>query len=108
LVFASQAHAGKGILGVKLVEVDGKVIINEVIPNTSAAKAGLQTGDILVKVGTTDIKSLADALKAKEDAPDNQDVPFIVKTSDGQLWPLNAKFGGEGVIYSTTVARPKK
>lgn len=56
-----------GFLGVKLAEVgeDGKgVTIAEVIPDKAAAKAGLQKGDIVLKVGDKEVASIEEIQEA--------------------------------------------
>jgi hypothetical protein len=52
----------QGLLGLELAETDdGAVRIAGVLPGTPAAAAGIEAGDVLVRLGEHDIKTLADA-----------------------------------------------
>jgi len=77
--------AGKHWLGIHAVPVDdalksqlgitNRLIVHHVIPDSPAAKAGLQTHDILLKFGDKDILNLEELVKAVNDWG----------TKDGQL-----------------------
>src|SRR4051812_2029826 len=57
----------RGALGVKIQSsADGRAEIAEVLPDSAAAKAKLEAGDVIDKVGgneTHDLKSAVDALR---------------------------------------------
>ena len=48
-----------GYLGARLAAAEGGVQLVEVLPGTPAAKAGLQSGDVVVRCGDTDVKTPA-------------------------------------------------
>src|SRR5579862_5595591 len=55
-------HKFQGVsTGLQLDEVDGRVVVSGVLPDSSAAAAGVEPGSILLRVGG---KSIADALAA--------------------------------------------
>jgi membrane-associated protease RseP (regulator of RpoE activity) len=101
-----QARAAEGLLGVHLVQDGNRVVITQVIGGTSAAQVGIQPGDVLAKVGTTDIYTIQDALDAKKAAPEGVDVPMVILTPHGP-WPINAQFGGGTVLYFAKDPRPQ-
>lgn len=90
-VNSSHLFSADGKLGVYLLERNGQVIIQDVISNSGAELVGIRPGDILLKVGTTSIGSIQDAMDAKATAPNNTDIPMLFQTPGG-LWPLNARF----------------
>lgn len=90
-VTSAPCLAADGKLGVFLVERSGRVVIQNVEPGSGADAIGIQPGDVLVKVGTTDVSSIQDALNAKALAQNNVDVPFLLETPGG-LWAINARF----------------
>lgn len=105
---ASPALAADGLLGVELVERDGQVVITRVLAGSGAASIGIQPGDILMKVGTTSIQTIQDALDAKNAAANNTDIPMILQTPGG-VWPINGRFE-KGQVYmmaKAVGARPK-
>ncbi len=55
-------------LGVALMGEEGKVIVQDVIPDGPAAKAGLQKDDVITRVGKTDVKSPQDVIKTLQKA----------------------------------------
>src|SRR5262245_47142146 len=62
LVLAAPEKAAPGYLGVmasKAEEGKSGPWLREVTPDSPAAKAGLQNGDIVTKIGDTDIKDVA-------------------------------------------------
>jgi hypothetical protein len=107
LAIAAPARAADGLLGVELIERDGRVIIVGVVPGSGAASVGIQAGDTLDKVGTTSIGSVQDALNAKAAATNNTDVPMIIGTPNGP-WAINARFeaGQPYGKYTIMHARP--
>ena len=69
-------HEDRGFLGVQLDDIDGQMaefyevedgkgaLVTEVIEDTGAAAAGLKAGDVIVKIGDTEIASAADVHEA--------------------------------------------
>jgi S1-C subfamily serine protease len=49
-------------LGVTLEESDNQVVIREVAPQSPAAEAGLQAGDVIVSINSTDVTTSQDAV----------------------------------------------
>ena len=54
------------------------VYINQVLENAAAAKAGLKKGDIIVKIGEQDIKSMSDLKEELEYYEAGSEVTFTV------------------------------
>ncbi len=55
------ADAPKGAIGLRLEIRDGKLVIAEAIKGAPGMKAGLKTGDVIVKANEVKIKEVADA-----------------------------------------------
>lgn len=53
----------RGFLGAQFTESDGKLAVSSVLPEGPAAKAGLQPGDIIAKVGNNSTRSIDDLAK---------------------------------------------
>ena len=74
-----------GITGINITEVEAQmygmpqgVYINQVLENAAAAKAGLKKGDIIVKIGEQDIKSMSDLKEELEYYEVGSEVTFTV------------------------------
>lgn len=74
-----------GITGINITEVEAQmygmpqgVYINQVLENAAAAKAGLKKGDIIVKIGEQDIKSMSDLKEELEYYEAGSEVTFTV------------------------------
>lgn len=74
-----------GITGINITEVEAQmygmpqgVYINQVLGNAAAAKAGLKKGDIIVKIGEQDIKSMSDLKEELEYYEVGSEVMFTV------------------------------
>jgi S1-C subfamily serine protease len=60
-----QVMPGMGMmLGLQVEQTDQGLVVRQVAANSAAEKAGLKVGDIITKVGDTEIKQLADVLTA--------------------------------------------
>jgi predicted metalloprotease with PDZ domain len=78
----------RGFMGVSLddvggqmaeyFEVDGGALITNVNEDSPAAKAGLKAGDVIVKVGDTNIEDSADVHKAMQDTEPEQELKVKV------------------------------
>lgn len=67
------------LLGVRVEQTDEGVIVREVQPDSPAAEAGVQTGDIITRVGDRDIKQVTDILGGLAAAAPGQ--PLTVEVS---------------------------
>ncbi len=77
------------VLGVRLENTDEGVIIREVRPNSAAEKAGLQVGDVLIKIGDTEITEAQQAVEAVQTLNSGDSVEIQV-TRDGETVTVNA------------------
>ncbi len=91
---ASGANAGQGVLGVVVANLseaqrrandlkDEGVMIEEVMPNSAAEKAGLTTGDIIVSVNNVTIHSAEELKTAVKAAPEGKPLAMLV-VQDGK------------------------
>jgi C-terminal processing protease CtpA/Prc len=67
------------------------VLLSGVRPQSAADKAGLQRGDVLVRIGNVEIKSVHDLMYVLNAAKPGQTVTLIV-VRDGKQVPLTATF----------------
>jgi len=90
---ASTETRGRGFLGIDIEEItDGGVKISKILAGSPAAKAGLQVGDTLTKVKTTDIDIPRDLLKAVAPLVAGDSVPVIISRS-GKTQTITIKLG---------------
>ncbi len=61
---ANFAVVPRGFFGVELSETDGHVTVAAVYPDSPAQRAGLQRGDVIVRINNTDIDTLRDVQRA--------------------------------------------
>jgi predicted metalloprotease with PDZ domain len=57
-----------GYLGVVTDDSDGKIVVVEVVPGSAAAESGLKQGDVIVKLGRTEVKdreSFRESIRSK-------------------------------------------
>jgi RNA polymerase sigma factor (sigma-70 family) len=90
-----------GFLGVMLEgDTDtGQVTIHEVIPDSPAAKAGVQAGDVLVKVGNAQVTDPNEAVKILKSSKPGDKVNISFKRGDKDMnasitlgkWPADVK-----------------
>jgi Ca2+-binding EF-hand superfamily protein len=87
-----------GFVGMKLTfDDDAKTVeVAEVIPDSPAAKAGLKSGDILLKVGDTEAKDAESVVKA------------VRATKPGDKLTLKIKRDGKEQEIKVTVGEPPK
>ena len=76
-------------------ENDSGVPIRSVRPDSPAAAAGLQVGDIIVKIGKTDIKQYADLIQ------------FLQASQAGRQIRLSVVRGEEQIELQATLGQPK-
>ena len=91
-----QKAAQPGFLGVAMGEENGKVILRHVEPGSPADKAGLKTGDVIVKAGDTAVEG------------DQSRVVEAVKSrSAGETLEIHCQRGDKEVTVSAELgARP--
>jgi S1-C subfamily serine protease len=76
-------EAKKAFLGVEIRgEDDGKLVVGNVIPNGPADKAGLKTGDVIVKVGKVEPKDTETLLKVLSESKPGDKLPITIKRDD--------------------------
>lgn len=91
-------------LGLEIAERDGAVVVDKVVAGGPAARAGVQTGDTLARVGETDIRSSIDYLRsifdARADAPlrlllrrGGRDVDATTRPMQRSQWLLQSAIG---------------
>ncbi len=98
-------QAGKATtVGIELVEVDGNIVIDEVLDNTHAADSGLiQAGDILVEVNGKSVAGLrAGDVSREMIGPKSSAVSFVVERG-GFLRPSFSLVRDEVQVRSVTV-----
>jgi S1-C subfamily serine protease len=61
---AEAAATERPFLGVRLEDVDGAVVIREIVAGSPAAEAGLQEGDEITAVNDTEVSSASDVVNA--------------------------------------------
>jgi len=79
-------------LGVAWSEADGKLVIGDVAKDGPADKAGMKSGDVVVKVGVIDVKSTSDCLKALAPHCAGEHLAFLVARG-GQAVTLDVELG---------------
>lgn len=83
-----------GVLGVSLAEGDGPATVVEVIKDSAAARAQLQSGDVVFRIDD-------------EVIPDRQSmIEFIRQHEPGQKIRLNVKRGEEELDFEVTLSQP--
>jgi serine protease Do len=66
-----------------LNERSGGALVTQVAPNSLAASAGVKPGDVITRVGDTDIKSAADARKALSNVDTQKGIRLYVTNRQG-------------------------
>lgn len=83
-----EKKADKPRLGVMIEENEGVISITEVIDDSAAAKAGLQSGDVINRVNGTDINSYEDLIKVIKEASEAMDIEYV---RDGKMAMVKAQ-----------------
>lgn len=73
-----QVHP-RGFFGLELEEAEGVVRVARVLENTPVAKAGVRTGDIVVRLKGQEIKTPKDARNAVSEVQPGERVPLLLK-----------------------------
>jgi membrane-associated protease RseP (regulator of RpoE activity) len=95
LLKVDPANPMKGRIGVSYGEEDGKITINNVAPDSPAAKAGLKAKDVVLEVDGkkllgTDIPTLGLAMRADP----AKEITLVVQSPGGQPRTVKLKRGG--------------
>lgn len=75
----AQVEPPKVMVGIRMDEEDGRVIIADVIEDTPAAKAGMRAGDLLVSVSGVEIKATTDVRDALKDKNPGDEIEVRVE-----------------------------
>ncbi|MFQ3566088.1 MAG: PDZ domain-containing protein [Aggregatilineales bacterium] len=92
-----QQEGGRPFLGVGIEQVDGGVLINQIVPGSAAAEAGLQIDDVItaingVPVGTT--QALTAAVLAQEPGSTVE----LEVLRDGEVITIEATLGTNAIV----------
>jgi hypothetical protein len=80
LVRADPGNPNRGHIGARFAERDGVVVVSQITPDSPAAGAGLQPGDVLVSVGSRKVTGLVEAAEVLRDKEPGKDVRLVVQT----------------------------
>jgi S1-C subfamily serine protease len=85
--------AKKGYLGIRFEIEEGKgAVIQEIMPSSPAEKAGLKVGDVIVKVGKTEVKD-EDTLRESVGDMKPGDKLTVVLKRDGKEQTMDVTVG---------------
>jgi S1-C subfamily serine protease len=84
--------AQRGFLGIGLRPDEDKVVIEHVEPGSPAEKAGLKEGDVLVKVGKTEVKDTDSVIKAVQATKPGDKLDVVIKR-DGKEQTIEVTVG---------------
>ncbi|MES2456622.1 MAG: trypsin-like peptidase domain-containing protein [Bacteroidota bacterium] len=116
--FRKYGSVKRGYIGVSFVTLDADeaekldvkdisgLYVSDVIPNSGAAAAGLKKGDIIKKIGNTEIYDSPD-LQEKIGRLSPGDKVQLTYLRDGQLKNVNVTLKSEGTAVKPTVAANK-
>ena len=102
------ARAGRGRLGITYTEIEGQlagyfkapketaILVNSVVQGSSAEKAGLKAGDLLVKIGSASIENGEDLSQA------------VADLDTGKATPVTVWRDGRNVDLTLTIEEPKR
>jgi len=72
-------------LGLEIGEADGQVVVTEVVPDSPAAEAGIEPGDVLAGMADQDVRSSLDYLRRVVTARPHQPFPLRLRRGDKEL-----------------------
>jgi putative serine protease PepD len=72
---------------------DGGAFIGSIVPESPAAEAGLQAGDVILKVGDTDVQTSSDLTDALADHKPGDTVTVTVRSSGGDERTVDVTLG---------------
>jgi periplasmic serine protease, Do/DeqQ family len=73
-------------IGISVREEGGKVVVQSVDPNSTAASVGIEPGDVILRINDRDIKSIEDYRKAMEEAKEKGSVLMLLQSGDIKKW----------------------
>lgn len=80
---SATASAG-GYLGLGVHETDGAVVVDRVLPESPAARAGLRTGDVITRFGDDRVLALGDLDAALRRTPAGRQVVLALRRDGGE------------------------
>jgi RNA polymerase sigma factor (sigma-70 family) len=76
----------RGFFGFKFrSDSDNGAVVDETVPDSPAAKAGIKTEDILIKVGKEEIKSAQELIEKLSNLKEGDKITFRVKRGDKEM-----------------------
>lgn len=72
-------------LGIRMKEVDGKVVVESVVPNSTADQAGVQAGDMIISMDDTMIKDSFDLVYEVQQRVSGDQAGLVIERGDKQL-----------------------
>jgi len=91
-VQADSAARPRGFLGAELREIDGKVMVGTVLAVGPAAKAGLQAGDLIKRIGDSRIETMNDLTRKLKSRAEGEAITVTIRRNDADQ-ELNVKLG---------------
>jgi S1-C subfamily serine protease len=106
------ALAERPYLGVTLEESDNQIVVREVAPNSPAAEAGLQAGDVIVSINSTAVTTSQEAVELIRGLNAGDIVTLEIRRTDETLTveatlssmsarPFDLSEAGDIVIYNS-------
>lgn len=81
-VMIKEGAPKRGFLGIVTVEEDGQLIIDEVLPESPAQKAGLVEGMVILSLNGVKVKNRAELMSVLEKTKPNDEATLVVKTKN--------------------------
>lgn len=78
------------------LEVSSGALVQSVVPNSAAAKAGLRAGDVIVELGGTPVRSVEDLLAALRRHKPGDRVPVKV-SRNGKTITIDVTLSGSAI-----------
>ena len=103
----SLSEKTKGFLGVFPEEVDGKVVLRTVGPDSPAGKAGLQVGDIVLEIDGEKVDNTSKFRRLIADHSPGDKVGFKVSRGDEELDVTAKLISREAGIQTSNAQRPR-
>jgi serine protease Do len=87
-----------GALGIMLADIERPAQIRDVVPDSAAENAGLDVGDIFLKVNGKEIAGREDLVKTISSYPPGQKVELLIKRDDKEL-TITATLGDRAQLF---------
>lgn len=72
----------RGFLGLSAKELDGKLVITNIVPNGPADRAGVHINDVIAAISSTDVSTLNDLQKIIKDKRPGDQIKLTLKSGD--------------------------